>query len=125
MCSLLFVKLSSDLIKYFDPKVAIFLLSETHTMNHLFIIALIAVFVGVSLTAAAVENETIFPPVQCPTSGLNVLTWDGQHNVTCLPFPVCTGAGQFLSYDGTTGAVTCQPQGMNGVPAAVPTSAGG
>ncbi len=91
-------------------------------MNHLFFIALVAAFVGVALPAAAV-NETIFPPVQCPTSGLNVLTWDGQHNVTCLPFPVCTGAGQYLSYDGTS--VTCQPQGMNGAPAAVPTSAGG
>lgn len=85
-----------------------------------------AAFVCVAAPASAAETDAIFPPVNCAVSGYNILTWDGAHNVICLPFPVCPGPAQYLSYDGRS--VTCQPQGDEGVPAypgGVPTPSSG
>ncbi|MGE3623269.1 MAG: hypothetical protein AB7H77_05290 [Bdellovibrionales bacterium] len=71
------------------------------------------------------QEAVMFPPnaATCVPGQKNLLMWDGQNNVTCLPIPVCPGPEQILTFDGVT--VTCYPQPPGGAPTAVPAIPGG
>ena len=71
-------------------------------------IFLIALLGCIPAHASAVD-ATVFPPdsTTCSQGQMNLIVWDGMHNVYCLPVPVCPGPNQILQFN--EGTFTCFP----------------